>query len=156
MSKLGHSALTPLVARPDYLAVAATRRKAAMPGLVLQARPWPKAESGPEGGPTIRVGITASRKVGKAVTRNRARRRLRALARDVLPSAASDHSDYVLIARSATADRAYAALKDDLLAALTRVRHRIDRADHGKVDNRKADNRKANRGKADHSEDHAA
>lgn len=131
MSKLGHSALTPLATRPEYLAVAATRRKAAMPGLVLQARPWPKAACGRPGGPTIRVGITASKKVGKAVTRNRARRRLRALAREVLPSAASEHSDYVLIARAATADRPYAALKDDLLAALRRIRHRVDRRDAG-------------------------
>ncbi len=51
----------------------------------------------------IRYGLTASRKVGNAVTRNRARRRLRVLAHDILPRHAAPGYDYVLIARAATA-----------------------------------------------------
>jgi ribonuclease P protein component len=69
----------------------------------------------------LRVGFTASRKVGNAVIRNRAKRRLRAAAAQVLPLQGSPGTDYVLIARATTAGRPYAALVADLAAALRRV-----------------------------------
>ncbi len=72
--------------------------------------------------PTIRVGYTASKKVGGAVVRNRARRRLRALAREVLAVEAVPGYDYVLIARAETATRDYAALRGDMRFALKRLR----------------------------------
>ena len=71
---------------------------------------------------TIRVGFTASKKVGGAVVRNRARRRLRALAREVLSNEAAPGYDYVLIARAETATRDYAALRNDMRFALKRLR----------------------------------
>ena len=89
-----------------------------MPGLVLQA--LTRGDEDPAGG-TIRYGLTASRKVGGAVLRNRARRRLRALAREILPVAGRPGTDYVLIARAATPTRPYAALRADLERALARV-----------------------------------
>lgn len=100
--------------RADYLRVQAADRRAAMPGLLLQAAP------GQEG--CCRVGFTASRKVGNAVTRNRARRRLKALAREVLAYHAAAGHDFVLIARQATPQRDYAALRRDLEAALKRLK----------------------------------
>lgn len=69
---------------------------------------------------TIRVGFTASRKVGSAVARNRARRRLRAVAAAIMPSAAPGH-DFVVIARADTLTRPFPGLLADLEAALRRL-----------------------------------
>lgn len=65
-----------------------------------------------------RVGFTASKKVGSAVARNRARRRLRAVAADVLPRLGLNGIDYVLIARAGTLTRDFGDLTRDLLKAL--------------------------------------
>ncbi len=86
-----------------------------MPGLVLQALPRPGGEG------VARVGLTASRRVGNAVRRNRARRRLRALAEKVIPLHAKEGHDYVLIARAGTADRLFTALVEDLETAMKRL-----------------------------------
>ena len=75
-------------------------------------------------GAAARVGFTVSRKVGNAVERNRARRRLRAAAREVLPMLAEPGVDYVLVGRRQTLDRAFPALVGDLTEALSRVRPR--------------------------------
>jgi ribonuclease P protein component len=100
-----------LTRRAEFLTVAAGRRKSVAPGLILQAYPQ-SAEA------ALRVGFTASRKVGNAVARNRARRRLRAAAAAVLPAHAAAGHDYVVIARAGTLTRAYGALLDDLAAGL--------------------------------------
>jgi ribonuclease P protein component len=110
--------LATLKIRADFLRVAAKRHKAVAPGLILQAA---LQAPGLEGGATVRVGFTASRKVGNAVTRNRAKRRLRAAAAQILSDLGSPGTDYVLIARAATAERPYAALVADLASALRRV-----------------------------------
>ncbi len=68
-----------------------------------------------------RIGYTASRKVGIAVARNRARRRLRAAVAEVMPRCAAPGHDYVLVARAATLKRPYAALVEDLRTALRRL-----------------------------------
>ena len=70
----------------------------------------------------LRVGFTASKKVGGAVVRNLARRRLRALAREVLVREAVPGYDYVLIARAGTATRDYAQLRGDMRFALKRLK----------------------------------
>ena len=67
------------------------------------------------------MGFTASRKVGKAVERNRARRRLRAAAAEVLPEKGQPGYDYVVIARQACLRRSYGALLADLSTAVERV-----------------------------------
>lgn len=68
-----------------------------------------------------RYGLTATTKIGNAVIRNRARRRLRALALDVLASHAATGHDYVLIARNVTATCAYEDLKKELVTALKKL-----------------------------------
>ena len=118
------SELVTLKTRADFLRVAAGRRRAARPGLVLQAavRP-PQADAGEK----VRVGFTASRKVGNAVVRNRAKRRLRAAAVEILSRDGRPGIDYVLIARAATGERAYAELVADLAGALRQVERQLER-----------------------------
>jgi ribonuclease P protein component len=103
--------------RRDFLRVQAGRR-CAMPGFVLQVAPLPSDVHVS----AIRVGFTVSRKVGNAVTRNRARRRLREVARLVIPGRARSDLDYVLVARQAAVGRDFAALQRELLEALKRLR----------------------------------
>lgn len=123
MRTTGATPLPRLLRRADFLR-AARGVKAARPGLVLQVRRRSPDEAGGDARP--RVGYTASRKVGNAVVRNRARRRLRAAVADVLSARAEPGCDYVLIARAATTDRSY----DDLLADLGKA---LDRARPGKA-----------------------
>jgi ribonuclease P protein component len=112
------SGLVTLKTRADFLRVAAVRNRAARPGLVLQAAPRPLAAGGEQ---RVRVGYTATRKVGNAVVRNRAKRRLRAAAAEVLDRHGRMGTDYVLIARAATGARGFAELVGDLESALRQV-----------------------------------
>jgi ribonuclease P protein component len=104
-----------LTRRAEFLKVAGSGRKWVAPGLILQAR----RRDGDV--PAIRLGFTASRKVGIAVLRNRARRRLRAAAAAILPAHATAGHDYVLIARGETVRRPYPALVEDLRQGLRRL-----------------------------------
>lgn len=104
--------------RREFLAVAAGHKWAA-PGLVLQARA--RGSDCDDKAPSARVGFTVTKKVGSAVIRNRAKRRLRAAAAEVLPILANPGYDYVLVGRAATLERAWPDLLGDLRAALDRV-----------------------------------
>ena len=107
-----------LPARRDFLRVQAAGRKQVTPGFILQLAPLPE---GIDAKRAPRVGFTASKKVGNAVARNRARRRLRALAREVLAPLAVPGFDFVLIGREVTLERDYAAMARDLKGALRRL-----------------------------------
>jgi ribonuclease P protein component len=100
--------------RREFLAVAGTRCRWVTPAFVLQAGRRGAAEE-------IGIGFTATRRLGNAVARNRARRRLRAAARALLPGAAKPGYDYVLVARPAILTCPFEALLSDLANAFARV-----------------------------------
>lgn len=100
--------------RPDFLS-AAKGASAPRGAVVVQMRPRG------DGSPLIRVGFTATRKIGGAVVRNRAKRRLREAARALLPLYGKAGCDYVLIARAGTPSRPWGRLLDDVKSALLSV-----------------------------------
>ena len=87
-----------LAKRADFLRAAQARRQGT-PAFLLQAR------ARGDDSPTVRVGYTCSKKIGNAVARNRAKRRLREVARAVLPGMARPGWDYVLVGRPGCDDR---------------------------------------------------
>ena len=104
-----------------------------MPGLVLQAvrpvnsgavmenlTPNSVSRSALDSVP-FRVGFTATKRVGGAIARNRAKRRLREAVARVMPGHAKPGHDYVVIARAATLHRKFDDLLQDLETALARV-----------------------------------
>ena len=72
-----------------------------------------------------RVGFTVSKRVGNAVKRNRARRRLKSIASDVLPREGFQAWDYVFIGRLVTLDRPYDLLLEDARTALRKIHQKI-------------------------------
>ncbi|MFZ1338534.1 MAG: ribonuclease P protein component [Paracoccaceae bacterium] len=104
-----------LTRRAQFLKAASARRQGTA-SFLLQAR---NRRDGTLG---VGVGFTASKKIGNAVFRNRAKRRLREAARAVLPGLAHSGWDYVLVARpQATIARPYADLLQDLETALRQI-----------------------------------
>lgn len=104
-----------LLRRAEFLGVAAKGKKWVAPGVIVQLLPQPDLNH-------IRMGLTASRKVGGAVERNRARRRLRALAVELLPTLGLPPCDVVLIAKTATITRPAPDLRQDLLWCLSKLK----------------------------------
>ncbi|MCB1884868.1 MAG: ribonuclease P protein component [Geminicoccaceae bacterium] len=103
-------AVVRLKRRAEFLH-AARGRKRAFPSLVLQRADRPGTGEDPA---SIGVGFTASRKVGGAVQRNRAKRRLRAAAADLVPRLGRPGHDYVLVARGRVLTCPYAEILRDL------------------------------------------
>ncbi len=109
------------------------------PAFVLQGAPRPPSaqrarcarpsglEQAHPGDETARFGFTVSRRIGNAVKRNRAKRRLRELVRRIAPAHVRTGYDYVLIARPPALERSFRALERDLVAALRRVHAKNDR-----------------------------
>ena len=86
-----------------------------MPGFVLLVRKRDDDDA------LVRVGFTVTKKIGNAVVRNRMKRRLRALVRDIFPLHAVAGADHVLIGRSSGIERDFASLASELRRALGKV-----------------------------------
>ncbi|MSO84427.1 MAG: ribonuclease P protein component [Rhodospirillales bacterium] len=121
--------LARLKRRPDFLKVAAARQKWVAPGLIVQVRRRTGAEreAGGRSGdkkvdPSLaRVGFTVSGKVGNAVARNRARRRLRAALASLDAEGVAGGVDLVVIGRTETLVRPFPELVGDLVQAFKRL-----------------------------------
>ena len=115
--------------RADFLrAQKGIRRRCAGLTLEICTTPEPAAQDG-----RYRIGFTASRKVGDAVRRNRAKRRLRAAARAILPHHGLERTDYVLIARPDTLTRPFGDLLKDLAQLLAAAHLKLTVAGRGGV-----------------------
>ena len=86
-----------------------------MPGFVLLVRDRRDDD------PTIRVGFTVTKKIGNAVVRNRMKRRLRALARELLPDRGMVGADHILIGRQGGIERDFAQLQAEFGKALAKI-----------------------------------
>ena len=87
-----------------------------MPGFVLLVR------DRADGDEALRVGFTVTKKIGGAVVRNRMKRRLRALARELLPTGGKPGADHVLIGRTGGIERDFGLLREELAEALDKAR----------------------------------
>ena len=106
--------------RSDFVLLTKRGHRQVAPAFVLQTLATNQ--------PTIRIGFTASKKIGNAVERNRAKRRLRALVDDVLaknPTAQGPILDMVLVARFRVLDYTYDKLKQDLTTCLTKLGYTV-------------------------------
>ena len=99
--------------RADFLACAQAP-SAAKGAVVVQARPRDETL-------LVRAGFTATKRIGGAVQRNRAKRRMREAARLLLPEHARPGFDYVFIARGGSTTRPWPRLLDDVKTALIRL-----------------------------------
>ncbi len=129
--------LVSIPSRAGFLAARASGIKAVSAGFVLQAVPTGRDQ--------WRLGLTASKKTGNAVRRNRARRRLRALARTELAARARAGTDYVIIARHGTVDRSWSDLTNDLDKALGYLHRQLDK---GNLDKGNLDKGRSNGGRS--------
>ncbi len=111
--------MTRLKKRADFLRAARGIRRVEG-AITLETCPSPEA------GPGLRVGFTASKKIGNAVARNRAKRRLRAAAFELLPLLGRQGHDYVLVARGTTVARPFPALLSDITTALKSAHRKLD------------------------------
>ena len=116
------SGITSIPSRAGFLHARNRGVKAVGRGVVMQAASTPLSHP--------RIGFTASKKIGNAVTRNRARRRLRAAVREVLHPVAHNGVDYVLIARFDTATRAWDQLVGDVQRATNQLHDQLKGQSH--------------------------
>ena len=105
--------------RTDFIKLSKEGLSSPQEGLVLQV----KSNKEDTKHQLIRFGVTATKKIGNAVIRNKCKRKLRVLAKDVLLKYAKENSDYVLIARNTTYNRNISLLKADLLEALKETQY---------------------------------
>jgi len=106
--------------RSDFIAASKALRQS-MRSMLVQARMRNDDDA------TMRVGFTCSKKVGNAVIRNRAKRRLREVARAVVTRHGKAGFDYVFVGRNTVTEQAdFDSLIQDATLALQKL-HSIQR-----------------------------
>ena len=104
--------------RSDFLKIQSGGKKWVSHGLIIQTAPNLDLEDDQ----SKRIGFTVTKRVSKsAVVRNRIKRRLRAVAADILPDHAKSAQDYILVGRPQTLTRGYEALRNDLRWCLKKL-----------------------------------
>ena len=113
-TKAEQDTLIQIKKRSEFLKIQNAGRKWVSHGLIIQTRSNNREEK--------RIGFTVSKKTDKsAVNRNRIKRRLRAVAAEILPAHAKDGQDYILVGRPQTATRSYDSLCKDLKWCLKKL-----------------------------------
>ncbi len=116
-----------LLKRRDFLFVQHKGLRQVMTHFILHAAVQPTSTaSQPASG--YRTGVTASKKVGNAVARNRAKRRMRALFRKLECSHVQSGTDYVLIARHSLVQAKWSELTKDFSIAAKRIQKKLIKA----------------------------
>ena len=111
--------LEKITKRPDYVKMR-NGHKVSMPGFILQGKS--RAVDTSVNSTVSRYGLTCSKRIGNAVKRNRAKRRLRSAAMAILPYSALEGWDYVLIGKTnSTENMSFDILKDNLITALRKI-----------------------------------
>jgi len=112
--RLTRTTIATIRRRADFLTANGGAR-VPMPGFVLLVR-----QRG-DGDPTMRLGITVTKKIGNAVVRNRMKRRFRSLAREILPTSGICGADHILIGRAGGVERDFGDLRREFRKALGKV-----------------------------------
>ncbi len=110
--------------RRDFLFVQQKGVRQVMTHFILQAAVKP-ASTASQPAFSFRTGVTASKKVGNAVARNRAKRRMRALFRKLKCDNAPSGTDYVLVARHSLVQAAWTELSADFSIAAKRIHKKL-------------------------------
>ena len=108
--------LAVITKRSDFLLAAKSGFKFVKPAFVVQVR---KRDSASD--TTIRIGFTATKKLGNAVMRNRAKRRLRVMVRTLVPEFGVEGCDYVFIGRDAIYTAGFNTIMSDMRHSLRRL-----------------------------------
>ncbi|MBL8631422.1 MAG: ribonuclease P protein component [Rhodospirillaceae bacterium] len=111
--------------RSDFLRAANKGVRKGTPAFLIQAVRPAASETGTPESASLRIGFTATRKLGNAVIRNRAKRRLRAAADAVMADLSGSTADLVLIARPDALSRSFTHMTDDLRRAAEHVLRQI-------------------------------
>lgn len=133
IKNLASTSIGRITARSDYLAVAATGRKWVTPSFILQASPPLTTDNNQA--PPARVGFTVSKKVGNAVKRSRARRRLKEAARANFPAKAPAGWDFVIIGRAIATNYPFEKMGADMRWALAKLASNTDLKSSKRRDN---------------------
>ena len=109
--------------RPDFLAANRGKRFVTNSFVLLAHR---RRADHPISSQTVRFGITVTKKIGNAVTRNRVKRRFRALLAQCLPSHGIAGVDHIMIGRKTDHEADFAAMKADLEKGLKYLAKKLD------------------------------
>ncbi len=105
--------------RADFVRATASQDKIVTPAFVCQRI----TVAEPAATNTYHIGFTATKKIGKAVERNRCKRRLRALTTEIMANMRPSHQyAYIFIARFVLLTRDHKKLQNDLRYVLHQFR----------------------------------